>query len=235
MALVKYGAIVAEIRGKESGVVFSRNAYGAYVRNKTSPINPQTSFQQQQRAYMGAVAQQWSGLTEGQKAAWGLLGEQVVRTNRLGDQTQYTGFNLFMRCNRNRSILGLAIITEPVTPPALPALQLDRPTIQGTDGGISVFTIGFTPTPIGEGIQLVVDATPPVLTGRRFFKNMFRLITVSNANAATNLSIISAYNTRFTLTAPVGAVVAVRVRLVHTSSGFDTAPAMDWNLIESSV
>jgi hypothetical protein len=229
MALVKYGAIVAEIRGKESGVVFSRNAYGAYVRNKTSPINPQTSFQQQQRAYMGAVSQQWSGLTEGEKSAWGLLGEQVVRTNRLGDQTQYTGFNLFMRCNRNRSILGLGIISEPVSPPALPALHLDRPLIEGVAGEVTLFKIGFTPTPIGAGIQMVVDATPPVLTGRRFFKNMFRLVHVAAANSSTDFSILEDYKERFTLTAPVGAIVAVRVRLVHVASGFDTAPAMEWN------
>ena len=43
MAKIKMTAIVADMRNKLNGSVFSRNRGGAYIRTKVTPINPQTS------------------------------------------------------------------------------------------------------------------------------------------------------------------------------------------------
>ena len=42
MAKILTTAIVADIRNKLNGSVFSKNRYGAYVRTKVTPVNPQT-------------------------------------------------------------------------------------------------------------------------------------------------------------------------------------------------
>ena len=49
MAKILMTAIVADIRNKLNGSVFSKNRYGAYVRTKVTPVNPQSTAQQNTR------------------------------------------------------------------------------------------------------------------------------------------------------------------------------------------
>lgn len=224
MALVKYGAIISEARGKEAGIVFSRNSYGGYMKQKVSPINPQTSYQQMVRGQLGTIAQQWSGLAEQIKEAWKQLGQQVLRVNRFGDQTYYTGFNLFVKLNRNRVIMGLPIITTPPALPSLPTLNITGVTIEQTSGNVETVSIAFTLTggDAPSDFQLAVDATPAVLTGRRFVKNFYRQLGSYPAETSP-ANVTTAYQNRFGMAMPDGAYVGVRLRLIDEQSGFDSA------------
>lgn len=234
MALIKYGAIVSEARGKESGIIFSRNSYGGYIKQKVSPINPQTAYQQTVRAQLGTTAQQWSGLTEVEKQDWKDLGQQVLRVNRFGDQTFYTGFNLFVKVNRNRAILGLAALTQPQAVPAFPTLGFTSWTVSEDAGDLSLATLVFT-TSGGDAaadFQLVVDATMPILTGRRFVKNFYRQLGHVPAETSPAL-LVTAYIARFGLPISLGSYVALRARLVHEASGLDGPFAVIGSLVAS--
>lgn len=222
MALAKYGAIVSELRGKEGGIVFSRNSYGGYVKQKVSPINPQTRYQQEVRAQLGTIAQQWSGLPDALKQDWKQLGQQVLRVNRFGDQTYYTGFSIFVKLNRNRTILGQSIIDTPPVIPTIPTLTLTNLEAIVTDGRLTTLALSYTATG-GSALtdyRLAIDATPPINTGRRFVKNFYRQLGAIQLSVSP-IDILASYVARYGAEVTLGSYIGIRGRLIHLASGMD--------------
>ena len=92
---IKWGALVTDGRGKIGGQVASRNRSGAYMRNKVTPVNPQTDAQQRSRSILASFSEGWRGLTEAQRAAWNAAVSQFETTDVFGDTIQPTGKNLY--------------------------------------------------------------------------------------------------------------------------------------------
>lgn len=221
MALVKFGAGVSEMRGKEGGVIYSRNAFGSYIKTKVSPVNPQTSKQQVERGLMGNLASTWSTLSGAGKGAWDNLGAQVTRVNRFGDSTIYTGFALFMRLNRNLSTLGISAITTAPTPPTLTPVQITS--LAASVGGGTI-NLGISPTSPGAAIYLVVYCTNNIVTGRRFVKNFYRLIHTAANPAASPVNLNTSFAAYFPAGMQLGASLFVKAKYVDSATGFDTTP-----------
>jgi len=100
MALIKLGGLVSAASGSVGGTTFARNRYGAYARNRTKPINPNSALQQAVRATVSFLTDRWSNdLTAAQRAAWNLYGANVVMTNKLGESMNLSGFNHYIRSN----------------------------------------------------------------------------------------------------------------------------------------
>lgn len=100
MALIKTGGGVAQISGSIAGTTFSRNRFGAYARNRSLPVNPNTSSQQKVRSAVALLSGQWkNALSDAQRAAWSTYAENVSVLNRLGDVVNLTGFNMYVRTN----------------------------------------------------------------------------------------------------------------------------------------
>lgn len=236
MALIKYAAIVSEARGKESGIIFSRNKYGAYIKAKISPVNPQTPYQQAQRIALGSFSQQWSGLSEDEKDNWNSLGQQIVRVNRFGDQTNYSGFNLFVKCNRNLGLIVEPAIEEAPSVPAIPALTLTVLTMEETGDDGTTMTLAFTAIG-GEaiaGFKIALEATPPILTGRRFVKNFYRNIG-SFVGETSPMNFLAAYQARFGVKLVLGNFVSVRARMIGEDSGLDGAVSVISGLVVAAA
>lgn len=231
MALIKFGAGVSEMRGKEGGVIYSRNAYGSYIKTKVSPVNPQSTFQQNNRSSMGNLAQSWNALTAGQKSAWNTLGDQVTRTNRFGDQTTYTGFNLYMRLNRNLAVIGQSAISTAPTPPELPVLTAG--TLTATVAG-TVLTQAFTPTSPGSGLYLVVYATNNIVTSRKFVKNFYRYIYNASNPSTSPANLYQSWNTRYSNDLIAGATIFTKMKLIDSATGFDGVPDVTSAVVTAS-
>jgi hypothetical protein len=217
MALVKFGAGISEMRGKEGGVVYSRNAYGAYMKTKVSPVNPQSSSQQNVRARLQEISAAWQGLTASEKSGFASLGAIATRTNVFGDTTNYTGFGIFMRLNLNLYAVGQSMITAAPSIPSLPQLAITSVTISEAGGSMIV---AFTPTPTGSGVSIVAYATPQMTAGRTFVKNLRRFIEYGS-NQATAWDIVSSYQDVFTQISQ-GNTIHFAFKLVDEASGFDT-------------
>lgn len=100
MASVQFGGGVTEIRGSIAGNVFSRNAGGAYLRARTTPINPATNRQAAVRDALAEAAQAWNlTLTNAQREAWNDYAAVVPWQNRLGQQIFLSGQNMYVRSN----------------------------------------------------------------------------------------------------------------------------------------
>lgn len=176
MALVKFGAGIADMRGSIGGTVFARNRAGATARNRTKPTNPNTGLQQVVRQIITLLTTAWSAtLSVAQRSGWSAYAAAVAWTNSLGEQQFLTGFNMFVRSNSARLQAGLAqVLTGPVTM----SLAENDPTLAATmvasSGNISLTfdnTLGWAHE---TGGALLVKVGSPVKVTRNFFAGPWR-------------------------------------------------------------
>lgn len=219
MALIKTGALVAEIRGKEGGMVFSRNKGGAYVKVKVTPTNPQTIYQQNQRGQLGAISQAWRALTQAQRDAWGVFAAGAPVTNIFGDQTFLSGFGAFCKTNRNLRLLGIATLTSPVAIAAFGSF-----TTLSIASAAGAVTAAWTITGNAASIRFFYDLTPGLAPGIKFAKNKFRLLVADSVAPVSPKVLTTLYTARFGVAPLAGQRISMRIRQVDNASGWDSAP-----------
>ena len=115
MATIKTSALVADIRGKVGGNIFSRNRGGAYVRMFTAPVNPSTSKQAAIRGLFGTLMTEWRALSPANQKAWENAGYDF--TNRVGDTITVSGVALYIKANMVLLSSGLERISFPPLAP----------------------------------------------------------------------------------------------------------------------
>ena len=159
MARIKYGNGVADIRGAINGTVFSRNASGAYARNKTAPTNANTPSQVTARSRFQGLTTGWRGLTEEQRQSFNEAAPSFPQTNVLGETVILTGQQLYMKLNGNLVATGAAPITSAPAPVVMP----------GATGVIDSLTSGVMDLTMSQELpadfQYVVEASAPVSAG----------------------------------------------------------------------
>lgn len=97
-------AKIVPLDGEKSGSVaaltFSRNAYGAYVRQRVTPTNPNTPKQTVVRGQLASIVSTWRGFTPVVQAAWQAFADaQPPTIGRLGVPYQLTGQDWHRRIN----------------------------------------------------------------------------------------------------------------------------------------
>ena len=100
------------MRGHTGGTVFSKNTFANYIRNKVSPVNPDTPAQSLVRSRFTSLSQDWRGLTQAQIRAWNQGAQAFAHTNVFGNNVPLTGFNLFKQLNQNLLAAGAATIDD---------------------------------------------------------------------------------------------------------------------------
>lgn len=179
--------VFTQASGSIGGQTFSHNKGGMYTRARRTPTNPNTLRQQIVRSAVGGMANLWNSLTDAQRAAWKLYGENVPVLNRLGDPIILSGQQQFIRTNslivsaKNTS----ASWTEP-SPLALTPLSA-APTTFNTGaspasyfGAVAPGTDGLT---LGVNLSAASDANGTLLfyfgrpqnPGRSFYKGPYQL------------------------------------------------------------
>lgn len=208
--------------GSKAAETHSRNRYGQYVRNRSIPVNPNTTYQGQQRARFGDNSQAWRSLTDAQRAGWESLGLQMQRTDALGQTYTLTGQQAYIAVNNNNLDAGNAVVSA--APAIVSPTGLLTATITSTGGTLS---LAYTATPLSAGNRLFVYASPQRSAGRKFEGDL-RLIHVSAAAAASPANILSAYTTRFGVPV-VGNKVFFSLQVY--ASGFLSAPLLTSHVI----
>lgn len=122
---VKYtpSALVSEFSGKQGSTVASHNRFGPYFRNRTIPVNPNTTAQQNARNDLTVATKGWSALSAADVATWNTAALSVTLIDRLGRPYNPTGHQYYVSVNRTSYVYtgGTAAVTTPPasTPPAL--------------------------------------------------------------------------------------------------------------------
>ena len=221
-ALVLFGGGAADIRGSIGGNVFSRNSSGAYIRNRTKPVNPNTTKQNMVRVLFSTVAQHWRNLSEGDRLTWITLAPTFERLNRLGQSIPLTGFQLFQKCNANLKSCGHAIVNV--------IGDVNTPVQQLVDGvilswGAGQMEIESEDATVHANTSMRVYATAPRSAGSKFAgPSEYRLIKVLPAGEDLNsydltsdyIAVFGTYNT-------ANLVVGFKFDSVLTATGLNNA------------
>ncbi|KKM68218.1 hypothetical protein LCGC14_1463130 [marine sediment metagenome] len=114
-----------QISGSIGGTTHSRNRFGAYIRNRSVPVNPNTARQVGVRNVVRSLAIAWNNdLTQVQRDLWEVYAANTSWTNRLGQAVNLTGLNHYIRSNTPRLLSGLARIDNGPPPIGLATAEL---------------------------------------------------------------------------------------------------------------
>lgn len=216
MAKILFTAVVADMRNKLNGTVFSKNRYGAYTRTKVTPVNPQSADQQLVRGRFGARSAAWRGLTDSQRQSWIDGAASFPVFDIFGNSKILSGQALYNKLNLNLAQAGQAAITTCPAPVAITSLVSLAVTAGAGASEINV-TAGIAAVP--AGFSAIVTATPLYGAGISFVKNKFRFIDNLPATTAINpVDIFNEWEAKFgSLVA--GQKLSVTMYLVSNTTG----------------
>lgn len=223
MATILFGNGVADVRGSINGTVFSRNANGAYARNRTTPINPQTAAQVTQRGRLTSLSSAWRELTDAQRDTWTKATRSYPYTNRLGQTSYYTGPQLYNKLNLALLSAGLPTLSIPAVPVAFPGLGGFIASMGLTTGVLTTAEVNFEGN-IPSGFSATVFASPGVSAGVSSSKYP-KVKIVTRAGTGSDRVVFGAeYLDKFG-SPSAGARVMIEVRLICDATGQETVVA----------
>jgi len=188
--LIKLGDIVGQASGSLRSNTYSHNRFGAYVRNRTIPVNPNSARQSTVRTAMQILTNLWgSTLTAAQRAQWTSYGDEVEVINRLGDTVKLTGLNHYVRSNLPRLIAGLARVDAGPAEHSLPAT--DETAIATYTADDQKVAVAFDDTMDyldEDDAGLLVYTGTPVNSSIEFFNGPFRFTDSIDGDSVTPLT-----------------------------------------------
>jgi hypothetical protein len=185
MAKILFGAGVADARNSLGGSTFTKNRFGAVLRQKVSPAQPRTPAQNKVRAAFSAFSKAWgSNLTAAQRAAWTALATAYPQPDKFGNPQVLTGLQMYQKVNRNLYTIGQP--RQDTAPGTLAVTALTSAALTATSGGTPVLSLAFTPTPLPANHHLVVFMTPELSPGKTFVTSFLKLVFADTAAASAS-------------------------------------------------
>ncbi len=167
--------VYSQASGSIAGITFSHNRGGMYTRARVTPTDPSSSRQQIMRAAMGVLAPYWGEtLTQVQRDAWDLYGDNVPWINPLGATIFLTGQQHFLRTNT--IMLQIEENIQPVAPTVFDLGTFTLPTIN-TALEAGTFGIAFDNTDAwanGTGGFMLTYGGKTQGPGRAFYRSPWR-------------------------------------------------------------
>lgn len=195
MAVLKFGAIVVDGRGKIGGHNLSWNRGGNVLQtnsNNGKRSMVRTTRQQTVSRNTIAVKAAWVALTDAKRLAWESAAINYKQTNKVGNTRQMYGYEYFLSVNNYLINAGIPIITIPVPPAVLTlikTLTLSTP----SSGNISVT---YSPG-ISADELLIVSATRGMSVARKPQKTDLKYITIIDNAQLLPFSLTATYTSIF--------------------------------------
>lgn len=200
--------------GKLNGTVVARNRGGAYARVKVTPVNPQTTAQQNGRNILSTWSQNWRALTEAQRQGWNSNSENFPYSDRFGNSRKLSGQQLYVKLNANLNYADAPGIDDVPSPVEIPAIT----SISITASSPTSLSIAFTPSPVPAGFALILRMAGNVGAGKSFVKNLFRNVSVVAPAGTSPFNALVNYEAIFG-TLVEGSKIFVQAFLISTTSG----------------
>lgn len=224
MALIKWGMMVVDGRGKLGGHVLTKSRNGASVRTKVTPTNPQTFYQQYNRTIFGQLSSSWTSLTEAQRKAWNEAVDEFQKTNIFGDLKAPAGRDLYISLNRNILNAGG---TEIVIPPTKEGIKPNAITSVDFDDVGEKIDITLLNEPDANEVAMVY-LTAPMSPGRYNFSGAYR--TFLNYQTDEISVPFSEYEARFG-SLQTGKALGLKVVIINKITGEVSPPMHERKLI----
>lgn len=236
MALIRFSNLVNDIRGSTGGNTFARNKSGAYVRNRTTPLNPGTSAQSVARADLAALSQGWRQLGPDQRDAWNAAAENYPYQNKLGEERFYSGEQLFITLNRNMQSAGQPLLESPAAPAG--TIAVVSATMTANNGTALTIDSATLSGDSDTNFQVVVMASAPLSAGIfRPSRSKFKNIQVVSSTEIASADLVQAYSAVYgtdTIDDNVGSKLFLRMYVVNITTG-ERSPALQISTVIVSL
>lgn len=174
---MKYRPLIGDgMSGSVGGITASHNRGGVYFRQRATPVNPNTTFQQEVRSLFGNLQSAWGSiLTDAQRSAWDAYALATPITDALGQSVNVGGKGMFTRGNTPRLQAGLLRIDAGPVVSGLPSLTAPGVTSITAGTGIAIVTFDNTDAWANEdGGALLVFMSRPQSATINGFKGPYR-------------------------------------------------------------
>jgi len=185
--MAKVKPILAELSGKLAGVVFSHNTAGAYVRQKQTPVNQNSTRQQLVRSRLGYISAAWQSLSDTQRQVWANWGNLNTVNDAFGNPIALTGQQAFVQLVARNLNVGNAYYASP---PATTNLTAPVSCAVAIVGPAAISLTGLAT--LAAGFRYEVLATPGASAGRNPNIRAARWAGVSNTAAGGTVTMTSA-------------------------------------------
>lgn len=221
--------IVGSGSGSVGGITISHNRGGLYIRLRSIPTNPNTTFQQAVRGFMSQLNVLWSTtLTASQRAEWDAYADAVPLPNPLGDPRNVGGKGMYIRANVPRLQAAMARIDDGPANHTLAALS--NPIVANASEATANYEVSFINTDDwanDDAGGLLVWSSRAINVTRNFFKGPYRFAGLVAGNSTTPPTSPATVPSPFPLTE--GFNVHVRVAAVEG----DGRVSSDFRLFDS--
>jgi hypothetical protein len=211
---IKWGALMVDGRGKIGGQVASKNRGGAYMRNKVTPVNPQTTYQTSIRSAFTVISQTWRTLTAAERLSFNSAVGNFSKTDIFGDIKNPSGANLHERLNLNLFNIGQPYITSAPPLGSAPITFEFTMTANSTTGAVTISSAMSIPA----GFTALVSLTTPQSAGRSFIKNQYRVVTTFTNTTTFPINIGTAYAARLGALSS-GSLLGCKIKVIDNATG----------------
>jgi hypothetical protein len=175
--------------GSIGNFTYSHNRGGQIVKNRRTPVNPNSTKQQAVRSNFSTLSGAWSLLSATNQSLWQQWASLNPIIDSLGQSIVVSGQNAYIMLNSRLLQAGASAQSSP--PAGTGPAQL----VTCTAAWVSPFavTITFTTTPLAAGLRLQVSSTLPGTKGRNGNRNQARVLGYTSAAASSPAAITSPY------------------------------------------
>lgn len=219
MARVTYGALITELAGSIGGITFQKNASGNIARLRPHMSVNASDLQRSQQGLLNSLVSGWSALTLAQQTGWNNFAAAHSHVNEFGETKILNGFQWFLSCNLNLSLIGEATITAaPAWTVMVPA---DPFTLINTAPHLELNWAVPMSYPSGKAVFYF---SPPIKQSSLKLRKFYLVGLVMELDATETINIESYLLDLFNITwatfrGSSEAILSVRVKLVEYGTG----------------
>ena len=176
-----------QISGSSGGTTWSRNRFGAYKRNRSVPVNPNSSGQVAVRNALRQLTILWqTTLTQLQRDAWKTYADNVVWKNHLGQDILLTALNHYLRSNLERVRSSLTRVDD--APTTFNLGEAEQALVGSASEATQTYSIAYDDTAAWaseDDAHQLFYAGLPQNPGINFFGGPWRLLGVVDGDSVT--------------------------------------------------
>ena len=226
-------ALATQVSGSIGGFTASHNRGGMYLRSRAIPTDPASGLQTTRRLYFGIFSAYWAELSQANRDAWNLYGENVEVTDALGNAIKLSGQQWFVGSASVRARSGFSLVeagpttfSRPgLTPPALASAD-DTPelsiTFEDSDDWANE-----------DGGGLLIQVGRPQSPGVNFFKGPWRYADSIDGDDTTPPTSPAAIASPYALT--IGQKVWVRVTCIMADGRYSQGVVLGPELVVANA
>lgn len=162
MAVVKYGAMITEIKGKIGGSVFMGGWPNPIVKNINSGRRKYSAPGTFAKHNLSQSATTWRNLSDAQRTGWIGKASQYPALDKFGVPYTPSGYQVFVTCNTNLRTIGQSpiqnsvntVAEQDISPFAVTYTDPDNVDVTYTPTANTSYTITiYASRPVSEGVQ----------------------------------------------------------------------------------